>query len=102
MPTTTNTTPSAYVARWRRTRLVGGIIACQLNTQSYNVAVPLIIVGLACAFGALAIYERYAGENPIADTIYDGRLRCRNLAALDRAARKNPRRSDVIVTLTPL
>ena len=63
---------------------------------------PLIVIGLACAFAALAIYGRYAGENPIADTLYDLRLRREGLSALDRAARNNPRRADVIVTLTTL
>ena len=52
--------------------------------------------------GALLLYEHYAGENPILDTVYDLRLRRLDLDALDRFCVTNRRRSDVIVSLTTL
>jgi hypothetical protein len=48
------------------------------------------------------VYERFAGENPVVDTAYDLRLRRMSLDALDRACAANPRRADVVVTLTTL
>ena len=57
---------------------------------------------LVLAVGALAVYERFAGEHPLLDAIYDWRLRRASLADLDGRARRNPRRADVIVSLTTL
>ncbi|MBI3494032.1 MAG: glycosyltransferase family 2 protein [Acidobacteria bacterium] len=48
------------------------------------------------------MYEHYTGENPVLDTLYDLRLRRQDLEALDRACARNPRRTDLIVTLTTL
>ena len=58
----------------------------------------LFIVALA----GLRAYEHFAGENPVADTLYDLWLRRCDLGVLDRACASNPRRADVIVTLTTL
>ena len=58
----------------------------------------IVLVGIA----ALAVYERFAGEHPVADLVYDIWLRRQDVAALDRAAAANRRRSDVVVTLTTL
>ena len=60
--------------------------------------VLLFIVALA----GLHTYEHFAAENPVADTIYDLWLRRCDLGVLDRACASNPRRADVIVTLTTL
>jgi hypothetical protein len=62
----------------------------------------VILAGVTLAIGALAIYERFAGEHPVADTLYDLWLRRQDLISLDRAAVENPRRADVVVTLTTL
>ena len=62
----------------------------------------IIVAIAALAIGALAVYEHFAGEHPLADTLYDVWLRRQDLAALDRAAAENPRRADVVVTLTTL
>jgi hypothetical protein len=51
---------------------------------------------------ALAVYERFAGDHPLADAVYDLWLRRQDLHDLDRAAAENPRRNDVVVTLTTL
>jgi len=64
--------------------------------------VPAVIGAALFVIVALAVYERFAGEHPVADGIYDLWLRRQNLDALDRAAAENPRRADVIVTLTTL
>jgi hypothetical protein len=62
----------------------------------------LFVIAAVSATAALATYERYSGENPVLDTLYDLRLRRKDLAALDRAARENRRRCDIIVTMTTL
>jgi glycosyltransferase involved in cell wall biosynthesis len=64
-------------------------------------AAGILAVALAVTIG-LSVFERFAGEHPIADTAYDVWLRRQDLAALDRAAAENPRRANVIVTLTTL
>ena len=64
------------------------------------VAAALGVVVLAIV--ALAVYERFAGEHPVADLLYDIWLRRQDLAALDRAAAESRRRADVVVTLTTL
>lgn len=61
-----------------------------------------LIGGLAVLALTLAVYEHYTGENPLLDAIYDARLRAARLPDLDRRNAENPRRSDVIVTLTTL
>jgi hypothetical protein len=66
------------------------------------VAVGLAVGALMLMFCGLRVYEHFAGENPLTDTIYDIRLRYSDLAALDRASIGNPHRADVIVTLTTL
>jgi hypothetical protein len=62
----------------------------------------LFVVAAAIATAALAVYERYAGENPVLDMVYDVWLRRKNLAALDRAACNNPRRATLVITMTTL
>ena len=65
----------------------------------------MLVIGVGVAalvIVALAVYERFAGEHPFADTLYDLWLRRQDLVALDRAAAENPRRADVVVTLTTL
>ena len=57
---------------------------------------------LALAAIGLEVYEHYAGENPLLDTIYDLRLRALSIGALDRRNLANPRRVDAVVTLTTL
>jgi hypothetical protein len=54
------------------------------------------------AGGALRVYEAFAGEHPILDTIYDVRLRREDIDRLDARHVGNPRRSDLTVTLTTL
>lgn len=59
----------------------------------------------AAAIGAailIYLYQRYAGENPILDTVYDVWLRRQDLDLLDRRCAENPRRADVVITLTTL
>jgi hypothetical protein len=63
-------------------------------------AVPLLAVAVLTA-AALAVYERYAGEHPLLDLLYEWRLRRRSLSDLARHAAARPR-SDVVVTLTTL
>ena len=65
-----------------------------------TVVVALGVVVLAIV--SLAVYARFAGEHPVADLFYDIWLRRQDLAALDRAAAENGRRTDVVVTLTTL
>jgi hypothetical protein len=61
------------------------------------------VVALVVVFAAgLLLFERFAGEQPLADLAYDLWLRRQDLHALDRACADNPRRSDVVVTLTTL
>jgi hypothetical protein len=48
------------------------------------------------------VYEHFAGQHPVLDALYDLRLRGTDLDGLDRRNLANPRRSDVIVTLTTL
>ncbi len=64
----------------------------------------LLIVGgvLAALAGALHTYQRYSGEHPILDLLYDWRLRQLDLATLDRTNADNPARSDLVITLTTL
>jgi hypothetical protein len=65
--------------------------------------VVLGVAGVVALFiVALALYERFAGDHPLADALYDLWLRRQDLDALDRAAAENPRRADVLVTLTTL
>jgi hypothetical protein len=69
------------------------------------VSVALVAGLLSAAVLALCVvlaYERFAGENPILDTLYDLWLRRCDLAALDRASMTRANRADVIVTLTTL
>jgi len=57
----------------------------------------------ACGLGAgLFLYERFAGEHPLLDGLYDLRLRGLDIEALDRRNLENACRSDVIVTMTTL
>lgn len=65
---------------------------------------PLLVLAaaLATSAAALAVYEYYAGEHPFADAVYEQRLRRQDLIRLDRRAAANPRKSDVVVTLTTL
>jgi hypothetical protein len=60
------------------------------------------IVLAALATVGLRVYERYAGENPLFDAVYDVRLRLSSLGALDRRNLANPRRVDAVVTMTTL
>ena len=64
----------------------------------------LLGAALLAAFliGSLVLYERYAGDHPLADAVYDFWLRRQDLDDLDRAAAENPRRADVLITLTTL
>ena len=63
----------------------------------------LVLAGAAiAAVLALSVYEYFAAEHPAADALYDLWLRRQDLNALDRACADNPRRADVIVTLTTL
>ena len=65
--------------------------------------VTFVAAALAIAVAiALAVVERVAGEHPVADTLYDIWLRRQDLDALDRASAENPRRADVVITLTTL
>jgi hypothetical protein len=66
------------------------------------VGLTLVTVMLALAGCALYAYQHFAGENPVTDTIYDLWLRRCDIRELDRACASNPRRADVIVTLTTL
>src|SRR5262245_22795352 len=58
--------------------------------------------GLLVALVVLALYAHFSGHNPLLDAIYDWRLRRLDLEALDRRNLENPRRANVIVTLTTL
>jgi hypothetical protein len=63
----------------------------------------MVALGVACVCAAgLRVYEHFAGEHPLLDALYDLRLRRWNLDALDRRNLDNPRRTDVVVTLTTL
>lgn len=57
---------------------------------------------VAIAGGALHTYAALAGEHPVLDTLYDLRLRRMRLEDLDAQCATNPRRSDLVVTLTTL
>ena len=62
-----------------------------------------VLLGVVCAIAAgLFVFEYYAGENPLLDTIYDMWLRRLDLSTLERRALANPKRADVIVTMTTL
>ena len=66
---------------------------------------PTALYGGAAAIAlaaALRLYEHYAGEQPLADAWYELRLRRQELEALDRRWLANPRRSDIVITLTTL
>ena len=66
-------------------------------------ATTLVLVGVACVFVVgLLVYEHFAGENPVLDGLYDLWLRQQDLDALDRRHLENPRRADVVVTMTTL
>lgn len=52
--------------------------------------------------GVLRVYEVFAGEHPVLDTIYDLRVRHEDLNRLDARQVENTRRSDITVTLTTL
>jgi hypothetical protein len=66
-------------------------------------AIVLIVGGaLAALAGAFHIYQRYSGEHPVFDLLYEWRLRRLDLAALDRKNANNPARSDLVITLTTL
>jgi hypothetical protein len=64
--------------------------------------IPATIAGVVIAAGALRVYETFAGQNPLLDTIYDLRLRRRRVDELDVRCAANPRRSDLVITLTTL
>jgi hypothetical protein len=64
--------------------------------------IPATIAGAVIAAGALRVYETFAGQNPLLDTIYDLRLRRRRVDELDVRCAANPRRSDLVITLTTL
>jgi hypothetical protein len=66
------------------------------------VAVLAVVLGLVTIAAALRIYESYSGEQPVADLLYDLRLRRADLQALDRRSAANPARSDLVVSLTTL
>jgi hypothetical protein len=69
----------------------------------YNrIVIPAAIAGAVLAAGALRVYEAFAGEHPVLDTIYDLRLRRRRLATLDARCAANRRRSDLVITMTTL
>ena len=62
-----------------------------------------VVLGVACAIAVgLWGYQHFSGENPILDSLYDLWLRRQDLDALDRRHLENPRRTDVVVTLTTL
>ncbi|MGB7219204.1 MAG: hypothetical protein WBD07_10395 [Vicinamibacterales bacterium] len=66
-------------------------------------SIVLIVGGILAALaGALHIYQRYSGEHPILDLLYDRRIRQLDLATLDRQNAGNTRRSDLVITLTTL
>jgi hypothetical protein len=58
-----------------------------------------IVAALAIA---LVVFEHYAGENPVCDTVYEIWLRRQDLARLERRHLDNPQRTTAIVTLTTL
>jgi hypothetical protein len=60
------------------------------------------IAGVVIAIGGLRVSETFAGENPVLDTLYDLWLRRQDLDALDARCAANPRRSDLVVTMTTL
>jgi hypothetical protein len=66
------------------------------------VAIGWLGVAVTLVWCVLRVYERLAGENPIADTAYDLWLRRQELTVLDRSCAENPNKANVIVTLTTL
>jgi hypothetical protein len=65
--------------------------------------IPAAIAGgVAIVAGGLRVYETFAGENPFLDTLYDLRLRRRGVDELDARCAANPRRSDLVITMTTL
>jgi hypothetical protein len=66
------------------------------------VASFFVVAALVLVLCVLYAYQHFAGENPLTDTIYDLKLRRYDLRELDRAFARNPRRADVIVTLTTM
>ncbi|MES1254190.1 MAG: hypothetical protein ABUS56_01190 [Acidobacteriota bacterium] len=63
--------------------------------------IVLVSVAVAAAIG-LAVFEYYAGENPLFDALYERWLRRQDMAALERRRAENPRRTTAVVTLTTL
>ena len=62
-----------------------------------------VVVGVVCAMAiGLFVFEHYAGENPLLDSLYEMRLRRQDLGTLERRRTGNQRRTDAIVTLTTL
>src|SRR5262245_32519589 len=79
-----------------------GRLSLTFRLQS-SAMVLLAVAAVAAALAAgLSVFERYAGEHPLADFLYDLWLRRQDLDALDRAAVRNPRVANVVVTLTTL
>jgi hypothetical protein len=78
-----------------------GIVVSRATRISIVMLVALGALAIAAAL-ALAVVERIAGAHPLADTLYDIWLRRQDLDALDRACADNPRRADLVVTLTTL
>jgi hypothetical protein len=64
--------------------------------------IPATIAGAVIAAGALRVYETFAGEHPLFDTLYDLRLRRQRVDELDARCAANPRRSDLVITMTTL
>src|SRR5262245_47005741 len=108
---TTNMRPGPYVPRCARinvrsvrrcgtVRLINVSLAFRLQSATM---VPLAVaIGVVAAAVGLFIFERFAGEHPLADLVYDVWLRRQDLDALDRASTRNPHVADVVVTLTTL
>jgi len=67
-----------------------------MTSLAFAVGFVVIVVG------ALRVYEVFAGQHPILDAIYDGRLRLEDIDRLDVRHIANLRRSDITVTLTTL
>src|SRR4051812_23532541 len=64
--------------------------------RGYNrLVIRAAIAGLVIAIGVVRLYETFAGENPVLDTLYDMWLRRQHLDALDARCAANPRRSDL-------
>jgi len=60
------------------------------------------IAGVVIAIVGLRVYETFAGENPVLDTLYDLWLRRQQVDVLDRRCAANPRCSDLVITMTTL